>query len=166
MEYVVQTNNLSKRFGKEVAVEGLNMKIRKGEIYGFLGPNGAGKTTLFKLILDMINRDVIPAVTAYSNLLCDVINNKKALGVDASVELELLNRLSACNKDLFALASSLKMAVASAERSKDILEKAKEYHDVILKIMTDIRKYADSAESVVPSNYWPYPSFGDLLFKI
>ena len=117
-------------------------------------------------LIDMINRDVIPAVTAYSNLLCNVINNKKALGADASVELELLNRLSACNKDLFALASSLKMAVASAERSKDILEKAKEYHNVILKIMADIRKYADSAESVVPSSYWPYPSFGDLLFKI
>ena len=117
-------------------------------------------------LLDMINRDVIPAVTAYSNILCDAINNKKSLGVDYSVEFELLSRLTACNKELFTLTSSLKVAVASAERSKDIFDKANEYRNTILKIMADIRKYADSAESVVPSNYWPYPSYGDLLFKI
>ncbi len=117
-------------------------------------------------LLEMINRDVIPAISAYSNALCDVINNKNSIRVDSSVESELLSRLTAANKELFSLASSLKMAVASSERESDILEKATEYHDIILKLMSDIRKYADSAESVVPKNYWPYPSYGDLLFKI
>lgn len=54
MEYVVQTENLSKRFGKEKAVVGLDMKIRKGEIYGFLGPNGAGKTTTIRMLLGLM----------------------------------------------------------------------------------------------------------------
>ena len=117
-------------------------------------------------LLEMINRDVIHAISTYSNCLCEAINNKNAIRVDASVEYELLSRLTACNKELFSLSSSLKMAVASAERSKDIMEKSKEYHDIILKLMADIRKYADSAETVMPSNYWPYPSYGDLLFKI
>lgn len=54
MEYVVQTTNLSKRFGKESAVIGLDMKIRKGEIYGFLGPNGAGKTTTIRMLLGLM----------------------------------------------------------------------------------------------------------------
>ncbi len=117
-------------------------------------------------LLEMINRDVIPAIATYSNCLCEAINNKNAIRVDASVEYELLSRLTACNKELFSLSSALKMAVASAERSKDIMEKSKEYHDIILKLMSDIRKYADSAETVMPSNYWPYPSYGDLLFKI
>ncbi|WP_303983914.1 ABC transporter ATP-binding protein [Niallia circulans] len=54
MEYVVQTENLSKRFGKEEAVAGLNMKIKKGEIYGFLGPNGAGKTTTIRMLLGLM----------------------------------------------------------------------------------------------------------------
>ena len=48
----------------------------------------------------------------------------------------------------------------------DIMEKAQMYHDKILRIMADIRKYADSAESVMPSDFWPYPSYGDLLFNI
>ena len=45
MDYVVETKGLTKKFGKETVVNQLDMKIRKGEVYGFLGPNGAGKTT-------------------------------------------------------------------------------------------------------------------------
>jgi glutamine synthetase len=117
-------------------------------------------------LIEMINRDVIPAITAYTNLLCETVNNKNLIRVDSSVEYELIKRLSAANKEIFSLTSALKIAVASAERSKDILEKATEYRNNILTLMADIRKYADSAESVMPKNYWPYPTYGDLLFKI
>lgn len=54
MDYIIETENLSKKFGKEIAVEGLNMKIKKGEIYGFLGPNGAGKTTTIRMLLGLM----------------------------------------------------------------------------------------------------------------
>lgn len=54
LEYIVQTQNLSKRFGKEQAVSNLNLQIRKGEIYGFLGPNGAGKTTTIRMLLGLM----------------------------------------------------------------------------------------------------------------
>lgn len=54
MEYIVQTENLSKSFGKELAVTGLDLRIRKGEIYGFLGPNGAGKTTTIRMLLGLM----------------------------------------------------------------------------------------------------------------
>lgn len=54
MEYIVQTENLSKSFAKEQAVSNINLKIRKGEIYGFLGPNGAGKTTTIRMLLGLM----------------------------------------------------------------------------------------------------------------
>ncbi|MFJ7889832.1 ABC transporter ATP-binding protein [Lysinibacillus xylanilyticus] len=54
MEYIVQTEKLSKSFGKEQAVSNINLKIRKGEIYGFLGPNGAGKTTTIRMLLGLM----------------------------------------------------------------------------------------------------------------
>lgn len=54
MEYIVETKNLTKRFGKECAVAGINMHIRKGEIYGFLGMNGAGKTTTIRMLLGLM----------------------------------------------------------------------------------------------------------------
>jgi len=117
-------------------------------------------------LIDMMGRDVIPAITSYTSSMCEAANNKKIIGVDNSVEMELVARLTAANKEIFSLTSILKGAVASAERSTDTFEKACEYRNNILKIMADIRKYADSAESVMPKNYWPYPSYGDLLFKI
>ncbi|MEH7458735.1 bacitracin ABC transporter ATP-binding protein [Bacillus pseudomycoides] len=54
MSYVLKTNQLTKVFeGKEV-ISGVNMHVKKGEIYGFLGPNGAGKTTIMKMITNLI----------------------------------------------------------------------------------------------------------------
>ena len=46
-EYILQTKGLTKRFGRKVVVNNLDLNIRKGDIYGFIGPNGAGKTTSF-----------------------------------------------------------------------------------------------------------------------
>jgi lantibiotic transport system ATP-binding protein len=54
MEYIVETKKLTKRFGKEYAVADLEMKIPRGEIYGFLGPNGAGKTTTIRMLLGLM----------------------------------------------------------------------------------------------------------------
>lgn len=54
MKYVAHTKNLSKKFGKEFAVDGIELKIPKGEIYGFLGPNGAGKTTTIRMLLGLM----------------------------------------------------------------------------------------------------------------
>lgn len=52
---VIETRNLTKRFKDVDAVNSLNLKIRKGEIYGFLGPNGAGKSTTIKMIMGLIH---------------------------------------------------------------------------------------------------------------
>lgn len=50
MEYIVEVNNLEKRYGKFKALENLNMQIPKGAIYGLIGKNGAGKTTLIRIL--------------------------------------------------------------------------------------------------------------------
>ncbi|AZR72047.1 hypothetical protein BBF96_00735 [Anoxybacter fermentans] len=49
-EYIIKTNNLSKKFGDREVVKKLNLKIKKGEIYGLIGPNGAGRTTTILLL--------------------------------------------------------------------------------------------------------------------
>ena len=118
-------------------------------------------------LIDMMNREVVPAISAYSDKLCKTVLNKNSIGgINSTVERELIARLSAANKEIFTLTGELKMAVATAEKTTDIFEKSVQYHDVILQLMSDIRKYADSAESVMPSECWPYPSYGDLLFSI
>lgn len=51
MDYILNTNNLTKRYGNKIVVNNVNIHIRRGDIYGFIGKNGAGKTTAMKLIL-------------------------------------------------------------------------------------------------------------------
>ena len=51
---LVETRGLTKRYGARVAVDDLDMTVRRGEVYGFLGPNGAGKTTTLRMLLGLI----------------------------------------------------------------------------------------------------------------
>ena len=54
-EYVLQTHDLTKTYARKNAVDHINLKIRKGDIYGFIGKNGAGKTTTIKMIVGLSN---------------------------------------------------------------------------------------------------------------
>ena len=54
MEYAVQTEGIARDFGKVKAVDGIDLNISRGEIYGFLGPNGAGKTTLVRMLITLL----------------------------------------------------------------------------------------------------------------
>ncbi len=53
-EYILETNNLTKTYGRKKALDNVSLKIRKSDIYGFIGKNGAGKTTAIKLIAGLI----------------------------------------------------------------------------------------------------------------
>lgn len=54
-DYVIETRDLTKRYGPRlVAVDNVNLKVRRGEVYGFLGPNGAGKTTTLRMLLGLV----------------------------------------------------------------------------------------------------------------
>lgn len=55
-EIVLQTHNISKKYGEQLAVNNVSMTIKKGQIYGFIGQNGAGKTTLIRMITGLIHR--------------------------------------------------------------------------------------------------------------
>jgi ABC-2 type transport system ATP-binding protein len=54
MSLILQTKQLTKRYKKTEVVSGVNMRVRRGEIYGFLGPNGAGKTTIMRMLTNLI----------------------------------------------------------------------------------------------------------------
>lgn len=55
-DVILKTYNITKKYGNQIAVNNVNMKIKKGEIYGFIGQNGAGKTTLIRLITGLIHK--------------------------------------------------------------------------------------------------------------
>lgn len=53
MENVIETNHITKQYGKKTVLNDVSMHVKKGEIYGFVGPNGAGKSTLMKVLLNL-----------------------------------------------------------------------------------------------------------------
>jgi ABC-2 type transport system ATP-binding protein len=73
----IQTENLTKRFGSLTAVEGLDLHVEEGEIFGFLGPNGAGKSTTINMLLDFIR---------------PTTGRIEVLGMDAQRETERVRR--------------------------------------------------------------------------
>src|SRR2546425_7400162 len=71
---IVETHGLSKRFGSgTLAVDGVDMSVRHGEVYGFLGPNGAGKTTTLKMLVGLIG-----ATSGTARVACHVPNTTHA----------------------------------------------------------------------------------------
>jgi ABC-type multidrug transport system ATPase subunit len=55
MDFVIDTHALTRRYGEViVAVDSLDLRVRRGEVYGFLGPNGAGKTTTLRILLGLV----------------------------------------------------------------------------------------------------------------
>lgn len=51
---IIETNNLTKNYGKERGIEGINLKVEEGDVFGFIGPNGAGKSTTIRTLLGLI----------------------------------------------------------------------------------------------------------------
>ncbi|QHS22807.1 ABC transporter ATP-binding protein [Virgibacillus sp. MSP4-1] len=80
MEYILETKGLTKRFGSETAVGNLEMKIPKGEIYGFLGPNGAGKTTTIRMLLGLMKPSTGSVKIFGQDLNKEKINILKGIG--------------------------------------------------------------------------------------
>ena len=64
------------------------------------------------------------------------------------------------------LVDELEAAVDESQNTADLLSRARLYCDKVLFIMGNIRRIADDAEKVVAREYWPYPTYGDILFKV
>jgi ABC-2 type transport system ATP-binding protein len=74
---MIQLINLTKKFGNTLAVDNLNLKIEKGEIFGFLGPNGAGKTTTIKMMCGLISMTEGDILIDGIDIKKDPVNYKK-----------------------------------------------------------------------------------------
>ncbi len=116
----------------------------------------------------MIYKDVIPAITRYTDDLCTTITHKKEISPDAdvTVERELLDRLSALNTALYKGVDQLKTQMTVSGLEPKIAERARSYHDKVLFTMENLRHAADEAESLTAREYWPYPGYENLLFNI
>jgi len=77
---ILRLTNLTKKFGSLTAVDGLNLEIKKGEVFGFLGPNGAGKTTTIRMMVGLIKPTSGYAEINGYNVQTDFLNAIKGIG--------------------------------------------------------------------------------------
>ena len=117
-------------------------------------------------LCEMIKRDVMPAIIKYTDKLSFTAANKANIGISATVEKDLAFRLSDISSKLYSLTLELENSVKKASCEAGILETALLYNKEVLPLMEKIRYLADRAESITAREYWPYPTYGDLLFKI
>ena len=117
-------------------------------------------------MLDMAKKQILPAVVEYTKMVCETLGAKKALGIelDLTVETELAKKLSALEADMFREIAKLEADVMKVKDVEDVLENARFYHDPILTDMEALRVTADELEMLVGEDYWPLPSYTELLF--
>ena len=119
-------------------------------------------------MVEMIQKDLLPAIVSYTEQLARTASLKKSVVEDVSLvsEVALIKKLSQAQTELYNGIEQLKADNAMAKTIADSLEAAKFYQRVVLKDMADIRVFADEAEAVMPENMLPYPTYGQLLFSI
>ena len=116
-----------------------------------------------RTMVDMIRKQILPAVFDYTRDLAQGIALKQAAGVPCKSETELLNRLSTTADRLYETCEALNTHVQSLPTEQD-LRRADYCHDVLLRDMAYARKDADTLEALVGKSRWPYPTYSDLLF--
>ena len=119
-------------------------------------------------MLDMVWKDILPAVSAYSKELADAALAKRALSaeIDCSFETELAARISALTAAAVKKTRELEYAVMGVKDIEGSLEQAKYYRDVVFAAMNELRIVVDELETHTSAKDWPYPSYGDILFSV
>ena len=121
-------------------------------------------------LVEIIQKDLLPAVTTYMEKLAQTAALKKSVVPDISVstEAKLLTRLTELSEAMIKDLDRLKedTAMAEYEVDKDLLKSAKLYQSVVLDDMEKVRVSADAAEALIPDDILPYPTYGKLLFSI
>ena len=120
-------------------------------------------------MLEMVKADILPAVLAYSKELADTINAKKSIGagVPCSAETALLTKIAGLTDSLYVKNDNLDSALLGVKDVEgDITTTAVYYRNSVIAAMNELRAVADELETLVGEKYWPYPSYGRLLFRV
>lgn len=116
--------------------------------------------------LDMINKYYLPSITKFSNFLIESYKNKKDLGLDKTYEENTLNIISSSTANIYSLKTKLEKALEYAKTITKIEELSMYLKDNVLTIMSDVRDIIDELELIVSKEYWPFISYGDLLYSV
>ena len=121
-----------------------------------------------RTMLEMAKKDILPAVSEYLQKVSNTLLSKKAVGLnlDCSYEEDILQKLSTLLSKAYAEVKTLEAGLKKSELLTDVATLAAFCKESLLSTMQKLRAYADEMESLVCADYWPFPTYGELLFGV
>ena len=119
-------------------------------------------------MINMARTEIAPAVGAYLRAVAETAAVKRSVTPRASLGCEagLIERLSGLVDRMFAAADELEEAVSRLDETTCVVERSEKIRDEALPAMDALRAPADEAETLTAKTYWPFPTYGDLLFGV
>ncbi len=117
-------------------------------------------------MLEMAKQEILPACLEYVTDIVTGIESKEALGFQIPNEKATAQKLSSYTEALIAKIDALQVLADSTPESGDVLDTAIFYKDHVVGAMDGLREVADTLETLVGKDYWPFPTYTDLLYNI
>ena len=119
-------------------------------------------------MVDMAKTEIAPAVEAYVLDLAKTVAAKRALDLNIACvyEQDLIRKLASLTDCIAVKAAALENAVTALHAAEDVTAEACAIRDTVLVKMSELRMVCDEAETLTAKKYWPYPTYGDLLFGV
>ncbi len=117
-------------------------------------------------MLQMAKKSIMPAVIAYTRELTETALAKEQLGVNADTEKRLSSELSSLLSCFISAIDQLDQAMINVKDTGDIAQQAGDYREHVFAAMQEVRGVSDRMETIVSKKYWPWPTYGDLLFSV
>ena len=119
-------------------------------------------------MIDMAKKEILPAIEKYVSELVSVAVKKAKLdsAIQSGYESSVIKKLSALEDMIYTRCEDLEKSAATLKGIEDITKQSEFVRDDVLAKMAALRVAADEAETLTDSNYWPFPTYGDLLFGV
>ncbi|MGI6283618.1 glutamine synthetase III [Caproicibacterium lactatifermentans] len=119
-------------------------------------------------MIDMANKQILPAVEKYMDDLSLAFTHKKALNpkMNCHVEYDRVTKLSELSASVYDETEELKENVSAAAAITDFEESARAYKETVLPTMDALRTDADKMETLTGASYWPFPTYADLIYHV
>ncbi len=115
---------------------------------------------------DMAKTEILPAVMRFGKDICDIAASKKSVGIEPVVEMATATKVNDLTAALSEKATQLSDAILKAQAITEAESMARAYHDDVFALMQSLRAVADELETIVGEEYWPYPTYDELLFNV
>ena len=115
--------------------------------------------------LEMAKQEILPSCLSYTDSVVSSVAMKEGIGIKAPATRQLAEKLSDGTEKLITAIDALDNIMANIPQANDI-DTAIYYKDTVLPAMAKVREVADGMESIVARDYWPFPTYTDLLYRV